>query len=84
MATQEGQYGKAIKALTSDGLATPSDSVFLEMLAKHPQSTPPPLPSGPVPPPYTISESVVRKGVKSFPNGYYPGPSGLRPNHVPL
>ena len=38
MATQEGQYGKAIKALTSDGLATPSDSVFLEMLAKHPQS----------------------------------------------
>ena len=35
-----------------------------------------------MPPPYTISESVVRKGVKSFPNGSSPGPSGLCPSHL--
>ena len=38
MATQEGQYSKAIRALTSDGLATPSATVLQEMLTKHPQS----------------------------------------------
>ena len=81
-ATQEGQYNKAIKALTSDGLATPSAPVLQEMLSKHPQSVPPPLTSGPIPSPFTVSESVVRKGVKSFPNGSAPGPSGLRPSHL--
>ena len=56
--------------------------LLLLLLANHPQSAPPPLPSGPVPPPYTVSESVVRKGVKSFPNGSSPGPSGLYPSHL--
>ena len=54
----------------------------MRIIIKHPQSVPPPLPSGPAPPPYTVSESVVRKGVKSFPNGSAPGPSGLRPSHL--
>ena len=34
------------------------------------------------PPPITVSESSVRKGVRSFPNGSAPGPSGLRPSHL--
>ena len=76
LAVQDGQFSKAIKALTSDGLAIPSADVLQDMLAKHPQSTPPSLPPGLVPPPVTVSESAVRKGVRSFPNGSAPGPSG--------
>ena len=82
MATQEGQYSKAIRALTSDGLATPSATVLQEMLTKHPQSASASLPPGPVPPSISVSESTVRKGVRSFPNGSAPGPSGLRPSHL--
>ena len=82
LAVQDGQYSKAIKFLASDGLATPSAEVLQEMLMKHPQSAPPKLPSGPVPPPASITESVVRRGVRSFPNGSAPGPSGLRPSHL--
>ena len=51
LAIQDGQYSKAIKTLTSDGLATPSAEVMQEMLTKHPQTAPPALPPGPVPPP---------------------------------
>ena len=69
-------------ALTSDGLATPSAEVLEEMLSKHPQAAPPTLPSGQVPPPLTVSESAVKRGVRSFPNGSAPGPSGLRPSHL--
>ena len=81
-AVQDGQYSKAIKALTSDGLATPSAEVLQEMLTKHPQSAPPSLPPGPVPPPTTVTESVVWRGIQSFPKGSAPGPSGLRPSHL--
>ena len=49
LAVQDSQYSKAIKALTSDSLASPSAEVLQEMLAKHPQSAPPSLPTGPVP-----------------------------------
>ena len=52
------------------------------MLKKHPQAAPPTLPTGPVPPPATLSESVVWKGVNSFPKGSAAGPSGLRPSHL--
>ena len=79
---QDGQYNKAIKTLSSDGLATPSAEVMQEMLAKHPQTTPPALPPGPVPPSATVTESTVQKAVRSFPNGSAPGPSGLRPSHL--
>ena len=43
-AVQDGQYSKAIKALTSDGLATPSSEVMQEMQSKHPQAPTPTLP----------------------------------------
>ena len=65
MATQDGQYSKAIRALTSDGLATPSATVLQEMLTKHPQSASASLPPGPVPPSVSVSESTVRKGVSA-------------------
>ena len=82
LAVQDGQYRKVIQALTSQGLASPSPEVIQEMQAKHPQAPPPTMPFGPVPPSAKISESVVRRGVKSFPNGSTPGPSGLRPSHL--
>ena len=82
LAVQDGQYSKAIMALTSDGLATPSAEVLEEMLSKYLQAAPPTLPSGQVPPPLTVSESAVKRGVRSFPNGSAPGPSGLRPSHL--
>ena len=82
LAVQDRQYSKAIKALTSDGLASPSAEVLQEMLAKHPQSARPSLPTGPVLPPTSVTESAVRKGVRSFPNGSSSGPSGLCPSHL--
>ena len=81
-AAQDRRYGKAIQALTSGGVAPPSPEVCEEMLKKHPQAAPPTLPTGPVPPPATLSESVVWKGVNSFPKGSAAGPSGLRPSHL--
>ena len=82
LAVQDGQYNKAIKALISNGLATPSAEVLGAMLNKHPQASPPTLPPGPVPPPLNLSETAVKRGVRSFPNGSAPGPSGLRPSHL--
>ena len=81
-ATQEGQYSKAIKALTSDGLASPSSEVLEEMLGKHPQAPPPSLPPGMAPPPFILSNSLILRSVKSFSGASAPGPSGLRPSHL--
>ncbi len=82
MAVQDGQYSKAIKALTSNGLATPSQEILQEMLSKHPQAPPPTLPSDPVPTPTPLLPPAIRKGVLSFPHGSSPGPSALRPSHL--
>ena len=81
-AVQDGLYSKAIKSLTSVGIASPSPEVLREMQEKYPQAPPPSLPSGPVPRPLSLSESSVLNAIKSFPNGSAPGPSGLRPNHL--
>ena len=72
-AVQVGQYRKAIQALSSSGLASPSPNVLQEMLTKHPQS-PPPLPTDPVPPPMVLSESIVSHSVRSFPRVPLPVP----------
>ena len=82
LAVQDGQYNKAIKTLSSDDLATPSAEVMQEMLVKYPQTTPPVLPPGTVPPSATVTESTVQKAVRSFPHGSAPGPTGLRPSHL--
>ena len=82
LAVQNGQYNKAIQALTSEGVASPSPEVLQKMLNKHPQAPPPALPSGQVPSPAKITEAAVCQGVRSFPNGYAPGPTGLHPTHL--
>ncbi len=76
-AVEDGQYRKAIQALTSGGLAPSSPEVLAEMLAKHPQSAPTPTPAGPSPSPAVFSEADVIKAVKSFPGGSAPGPLGF-------
>ena len=81
-AVQDGQFSKAIKALTSDGLADHSAAIVQEMLSKHPQAPPPALPPGLVPPSISLNEQAVLRGAKSFPIGSAPGPSGFRPCHL--
>ena len=79
---EDGQYKKALQSLTSAGLAQPSPEVFDEMLAKHPTSVYPSLPTEPSPPPAQVSKAAVARSLKSFPNGSAPGPSGLQANHL--
>ena len=80
-AIEAGQYRKGIQALTSDGLAPASSETLGEMLAKHPQSPLPSIPSSPPPSPITINEAVVAKALRSFPGDSAPGPSLFRANH---
>ena len=75
-AVQDGQY---LKALTSDGLAPPTPEVLQTSTHKT---------ASPLLPqvqrhlhPLSLKQSS-KKGVRSFPNGSAPGPSGLRPSHV--
>ena len=82
LAVQNCQFSKAIQALSSEGLASPSPTVIQEMQDKHPQAPPPTLPPGPTPPSVEVPDRVVLHGVKSFPKDSAPGPSGLRPNHL--
>ena len=44
MPVQDGQYRKAIQALTSEGLAAPCPKVIQEMQINHPQAPLPPCP----------------------------------------
>lgn len=81
-AVEDGQYRKAIQALTSGGLASVTPEVLVEMMAKHPHSSPPPISPDPTTAPPNISEQDVFKALKSFPTGSAPGPSGLRANHL--
>ena len=82
LAVQSGRYGKAMKALSSAGIATPSPEVIQEMLNKHSQTAPPILPHGSVPSPTILSEAIVLKGVRSFPNDSAPSPSHFCPSHL--
>ena len=77
-----GRSRKAIQALSSSGLASPSPNVLQEMLTKHPQSPPPSLPTDPVPPPMVLSECIVSRSVRSFPRSSTPGPSGFRVSYL--
>ena len=81
-AVEEGQYRKVIQALCSEGLAPPSTAFLEEMLAKHPQVSPPQIPLDPVPLSADISEGDVLRALKSFSGGSAPGPSGCRANHL--
>ena len=68
--------------LSSEGLAPPFNEVVDDMIAKHPQSPLPSLPSGPASSLPTIPEALVFGAVRSFPAGSALGPSGLRASHL--
>ena len=82
LATEEGQYRKALQALLLEGIATPSSSILDEMLAKHPQAPVPSIPHDPPPPTPNISHDTVIRAIHSFPAGSAPGPSQLRAAHL--
>ena len=82
MLAEEGQAGRAAKALTSQGLDFDSNLAVTNMQALHPQSPPPP----PLPPPpaapYTFTSAEVLEAVQSFHSLSAGGPSGERPAHL--
>ena len=47
-AVENGRFRKAINSLSSEGLAKVTPEVVGTMLAKHPQSATPPIPSDPL------------------------------------
>ena len=76
------QYRKAIKALTSGGIASPFETMLQEMQSKHPQSPLSKLPIGPLPPSISITKSTALKCALSFPRGSNTGSSGLCPSYL--
>ena len=79
---QEGQYSRAVQALTSRGIDQESDAAREAMKEKHPAAPIPRTPSDipPAPPPFNVQE--IRKAILSFNTGSAPGPSGLRAEHL--
>ena len=73
-AIENGQYRKAIQALSSDGVAQATPDVRKEMLAKHPQVPPPTIPPDPTPTPVSLTEFDVLKAMSSFPGYSATGP----------
>ena len=80
---QDGQYTKALQALTSAGMATPSSANLKVMKEKPPPATGPPIitPTTDIPQ-LTFGQAEVEKAVRKFRRGSAPGPSGLRPEHL--
>ena len=81
-AIADGQYKKAMQALTSEGIAEATPALLQEMIGKHPQTEVPQLPTGPVPPPLLLRPQMVARCISTFPNGTAPGPSCLRASHL--
>ena len=79
----EGQFSKALQAITSPGMAEYSAVTERQMRSKHP---PPQRPIGPLPTtelaPISFTSSSVLKLALKFRKGSAPGPSGLRPEHL--
>ena len=80
---QDGQYTKALQALTSVGMAPPDRANLATMKEKHPRATsaPPPAPTTDLPQ-LSFSQVEVEKAMRRFRRGSAPGPSGLRPEHL--
>ena len=81
---QDGQYTKALQALTSAGMASHSSANIQVMREKHPPAVardPTPLPATDLPQ-LTFTQLEVDKSVKKFRRGSAPGPTGLRPEHL--
>ena len=80
---QDGQYTKALQALTSAGMAPQDRASVGDMRAKHPPATanPKPIPTTEVAQ-LVFNQIEVEKAVKKFRRGSAPGPTGLRPEHL--
>ena len=80
---QDGQYTKALQALTSAGMAAHTRANIEVMREKHPPAAgaPRPLPTTDIPQ-LVFNQVEVDKGVKRFRRGSAPGPTGLRPEHL--
>ena len=59
-----------------------NEETLKEMKAKHPEASPPKLPSGEVPPPVRFDVELVRRKVEGFPAGSAAGASGTRPQFL--
>ena len=79
---RSGQYGRAVQALSSLGLAEDSDEVFRALESKHPQAPPPTLPDGPAPDSIRLSEDLIKSAISSFNADTAPGPSGFKANFL--
>ena len=80
---QDGQFTKALQALTSAGMAPPTRANLKFMKEKHPQAPGEPVnPLNTESPQLSFGQVEVDKAAKKFRRGSAPGPSGLRPEHL--
>ena len=79
---RSGQYGRAIQALSSLGLAEDNDEVFAALSAKHPQGPTPTLSSDDLPDSISFSDDAISSAVSSFNADTAPGPSGFKANYL--
>ena len=80
---REGHYGKVIRALESNGIATPGDAVALQdLLKKHPAARSEVQRCITAAAALTVDAAQVKKVVQSFPKGPTPGWFQLRVQHL--
>ena len=79
---QQGEYTRAIQALTSAGLAEQSPATTRVMKEKHPVANFPTFQRSGDSPQLSFSSEEVLKAAKSFRKGSAPGPDGLRGEHL--
>ena len=89
---QHGAYGKAVRALDSNGILPLNAQVCASLLAKHPREDPEtdgdhdgPLPNyipGEIPTVPAFDADDIRVGIKSFAAGSAGGGSSLTPGHL--
>ncbi len=79
-----GQYGKAVQALTSHGVANSNEATIKILRSKHPQGPPPQFPRDKLDTtvPFSVDKEEVFEALTSFPKGTACGRSGLRVSHL--
>jgi hypothetical protein len=82
LAREDGQFGKAVKALFSHGVAPPSPEVTNILRTKHPNGIPLQANPSDLIDSFKISSDDIQHALKSFPKGTGCGRSGLRVNHL--
>ena len=79
---QEGEYTRAVQALTSAGLADHTPATIRAMRDKHPTAQPSTFQSSDTSPQLAFTAKQVQRAIKSFRKGSAPGPDGLRAEHL--